>query len=165
MKFLDLLRKKKVDTFTYWDEFGNQLNENEIIFRDTFDDEDEDDNDGGYEEDVGVDFVWGIISKNDTSGKEPSFLTENDFDIIYHRCSNTYVPSLCLTYDFANENEEKEYIKEIFGGLTNWMVSTDRDINYKIPMERLINDGINFWSEYESLEELYATFKIIVENL
>lgn len=110
-------------------------------------------------------FIWGIKSYDDLSYSEANFYTMNDIDIIYDKESKMYSLSIETIYEFKNGQEgEKLYIQYLFDKLTNWMNSNGYDISKKLDIYDVFTRGLNINSEFESIEELYATFKWLVKG-
>lgn len=110
-------------------------------------------------------FIWGIKSASDLSYGEPDLYTMNDIDIVYDKESKMYSLSIETIYQFTNNQEgEKFYIQHLFNKLTEWMDSKGYDTNRELDIYDVFTIGLNINSEFESLEELYATFKWLVKG-
>ncbi len=119
----------------------------------------------GKEENYDVyEFVWGIKSPSDiTDYKEANFYTMDNLDILYDKESKLYrlyIKTLCLLTD----EQEKRYIRNLFDKLTEWMESKEYDTTQELNFHDLFSAGLNINSEFESLEQLYATFKFMVNG-
>lgn len=110
-------------------------------------------------------FIWGIKSANDPSYSEANLYTMNDIDITYNKESKMYSISIETVYEFTNGHDgEKTYIKHLFDNLTGWMINQGYSLNKQVDIYDVFTRGLNINSEFESLEELYATFKWLVKG-
>ncbi len=110
-------------------------------------------------------FIWGIKSASDLSYGEPDLCTMNDIDIVYDKESKMYSLSIETIYQFTNNQEgEKFYIQHLFNKLTEWMDSKGYDTNRELDIYDVFTRGININTEFESIEELYATLKFLVKG-
>ena len=89
----------------------------------------------------------------------------NDIDIIYNTESKMYIFDIETVYEFTNGQEgERKYIKRLFDELTKWMKSEGYDTTQELNLYDVFTRGLNINSEFESLEQLYATFKFLVKG-
>jgi hypothetical protein len=111
-------------------------------------------------------FIWGIKSNDDLTGsKEPNLYTLNDIDIILDNNTKTYLISIETIYEFDNGRDgEKQYIKYLFDELTDWMNNQGHDTTKELTLWDVFTTGNNISTEFESLEDLYATFKFMVKG-
>lgn len=108
-------------------------------------------------------FIWGIKSIDDLTDCEANYDTINDIDILYDKESKTYSLGIETIYEFGNE-KEKKYITKLFNELTKWMSSKGYNITKELDFYDVFTDGLNINSEFESLEQLYTTFKFMVKG-
>lgn len=107
--------------------------------------------------------IWGVTSWDNMTGDSANLYTMNDIDITYDRDAKTYSLSIETIYSFPNDDYgPRDYIQGLFEKLTEWMVSEGRDTNYQLNLYDVFTDGINMNSKFESIEKLYATFKLLV---
>ncbi len=110
-------------------------------------------------------FIWGIESIDNLTDRAASCDTMNDIDILYDKESKTYSLGIETIYGFGNEREkEKKYITKLFNELTKWMSSKGYNITKELDIYDVFTAGLNINSEFESLEQLYATFKFMVKG-
>lgn len=109
-------------------------------------------------------FIYGIKSYDDFSlGNEANLYTMNDLDIVYNKKTKKYIIGIETIYSFSNGRKgEQEYIKDLLNKFTEWMQSKGYDTNTYIPIYSAFNKNIN--SEFDSIEELYAYFKMLVNG-
>ena len=111
-------------------------------------------------------FKWGVISSNDVTGsKEANLNTLNNIDIIYNKKEKTYSISVETIYQFRNgKEEEKTYIKNLFNKLTEWMIHKGYDTTKEVNLSDVFAEGQNINTEFETIEDLYANFKYLVNG-
>ena len=111
----------------------------------------------------GMKHIWGIKSYDDlTSSKEATLWTMNDFDITYLEDEKKYILSVETIYEFVEENGKKQYIERIFSKFTEWMLGNGYHTDYKISMYELFTKGLNINTDFDSIEQAYALFKLLV---
>ena len=107
--------------------------------------------------------IWGVTSWDNMTGDRANLYTMNDIDITYDRDTKTYSLGIETIYSFPNDDYgSRDYIQGLFEKLTEWMVSEGRDTNYRLNLYDVFTDGININSKFESIEKLYAAFKLLV---
>lgn len=117
-----------------------------------------------YNDDI-YEFIWGIKSYDDLSNNEAGLWTMNDIDIVYNKKTKKYLLSIETIYIFENGREgEMEYVKYLFNMLTKWMISQGYDVNKEISFYNIFTEGVNINTEFDSIEDLYATFKFLVNG-
>jgi len=128
--------------------YQNQINKSNQEYEDTYE------------------FIWGIKSSDDRSNSsEASLYTLNNIDITYNKKDKTYSVSIETAYEFRNGMVgEKLYIKNLFNKLTEWMISKGYDTTIEANIYDIFANGNNINTDFESLEELYATFKCLVDG-
>lgn len=111
-------------------------------------------------------FVWGIKSASDiTDYEEANIYTIDNLDIFYDKESKSYILSIETLYLFTSgQEQEKRYIRNLFNKLTEWMNSKGFDTTQELNFHDVFCTGLNINSEFESLEQLYATFKFLVKG-
>jgi|GEM_PF-2923363 len=110
-------------------------------------------------------FIYGIKSYDDLSpGNEANLYTMNDLDIIYNKKTNKYTIGIETIYSFSNGRKgEQEYIKNLLNKFTEWMLSKGYNINKYISLYDVFTYK-NINSEFDSIEDLYAYFKMLVNG-
>lgn len=89
----------------------------------------------------------------------------NDVDITFNKNDNTYSISIETIYQFRNgKTGERIYIKNLFNKLTEWMISKGYDTTREVELHEVFSAGNNINTEFETIEELYATFKCLVNG-
>lgn len=107
--------------------------------------------------------IWGIKSCDDWSDSPCNLLTMNDFEIVYLKDKKKYIFSVETIYEFKEGYEgETAYLKNILDKFTNWMKENGYHTERKI---RIWQFGkVNLNCEFDSIEDVYATFRYMVEG-
>lgn len=112
----------------------------------------------------GMKHIWGIKSYDDLTGSNESTLwTMNDFDITYLENEKKYILSVETIYEFVEESGKKQYIESIFSKFTEWMLGNGYRTDYKLSMDELFTKGLNINTDFNSIEQAYAVFKILAK--
>lgn len=106
--------------------------------------------------------IWGLRSVYDMSHVPTSLLSMNDFDITYLKDKQKYILGIETFLCFDGRDDEKEYLTETLKEFTKWMKENNYDTNKKISIYDVFSDGYNINTEFNSLEEAYAMFKLLV---
>ena len=114
-------------------------------------------------------FIFGVMSWDDlSSATEPNLLTMNDFDLIYLKDEKKYILGIETAYKFKDKQSEKEYLQELLNKFTKWMqdngFNTDSSLNPYGDMFEVFTDGININSHFDTIEDAYRTFKLLVNG-
>ena len=114
-------------------------------------------------------FLIGVMSWDDlSSATEPNLLTMNDFDLIYLKDEKKYILGIETAYKFKDKQSEKEYLQELLNKFTKWMqdngFNTDSSLNSYGDMFEVFTDGININSHFDTIEDAYRTFKLLVNG-
>lgn len=114
-------------------------------------------------------FIFGVMSWDDlSSATEPNLLTMNDFDLIYLKDEKKYILGIETAYKFKDKQSEKEYLQELLNKFTKWMqdngFNTDSSLNSYGDMFEVFTDGININSHFNTIEDTYRTFKLLVNG-
>ena len=107
--------------------------------------------------------IWGVKSYDDLSGHDVCLHTMNDIEIIYDRETKKYSLSIEAAFCFDDNRKENEckYLKELLDAFTGYMDDNNYSKDYDIC---LFMRGWDIKSKAESIEELYANFKIYVDG-
>ena len=122
-----------------------------------------------YTENNDMKFIFGVMSWDDlSSATEPNLLTMNDFDLIYLKDEKKYILGIETAYKFKDKQSEKEYLQELLNKFTKWMqdngFNTDSSLNSYGDMFEVFTDGININSHFDTIEDAYRTFKLLVNG-
>lgn len=109
-------------------------------------------------------FIWGIKSGDDLCNSECNLLTMNDFEIIYLKYEQKYTMFLETIYEFVSPEEEKNYLADICDKFTDWMDENGYDRYKKLSLNDLFYKNYSMESEFDSIEDLYATFAMLVRT-
>lgn len=89
----------------------------------------------------------------------------NDIDITYNKKDKYYCMGIETIYMFKNGSQgERNYISVMFDKLTSWMISKGYDTTREVGIYEVFTKGNNINTHYESLEDLYANFKFLVNG-
>lgn len=109
-------------------------------------------------------YVWGIKSYDDlTHSPKANMYTMNDFDLIYHKDTNKYSIGIETIYLF-NEEGQYGYIQDMLNEFTKWMNENNYDTTRSFALFKVFTDGISINSKFDSIEEAYAAFKMMVNG-
>ena len=108
-------------------------------------------------------FIWGVKAYDDLSNNKANLYTMNDIDIIYDRDSKKYYLSIETAYMFDENRKENEckYLKYLLKMFIKFMDDNGYSKDYDMCL--FMND-ISISLSADSIEELYANFKIYVEG-
>jgi hypothetical protein len=107
--------------------------------------------------------IWGVKSGDDLSGKNCNIYTMNDIEITYHRDIKKYSLGIETAYMFDENRKQNEckYLKKLLNAFTKYMNDNGLSKDYDICLF-MSQPSINLMAD--SIEELYANFKIYVEG-
>ena len=109
-------------------------------------------------------YVWGIKSWDDlTPGTQANMYTMNDLSLIYDKDTNKYSLSVETIYMFK-ENGQYGYMKSLLDEFTKWMEENNYNTSIEFNLHRVFTDGISINTTYNSIEEAYAAFKMMVNG-
>lgn len=111
-------------------------------------------------------FIWGIKSSDDLNeGSEATLYTLNDFDICYNKENKKYIISLETFYEFEKGiKDQQNYLLNILSCFTDWMKQNNLNTNLIIPLDCIFTMGSGNFYEFDTIEELYAYFKLLVNG-
>lgn len=110
-------------------------------------------------------FIWGVISYDDLSqSKEANLYTMNDLDIIYHKDEEKYSISVETIYVFSTIKAKYNYMQSLLDEFTKWMEENNYETDITFSLYKVFTDGISINTKYNSIEETYAAFKMIVNG-
>lgn len=110
-------------------------------------------------------FIWGIKSYDCLTAGEANLHTMNDIDITYDKKQKTYSLSIETGYDFkVGSDGERGYILSLFDEMTKWMLEQGHKIDTHPWISNIFTNGYNINTKFNSIEELYTTFKCLVKG-
>lgn len=111
-------------------------------------------------------FIWGLQSSYDISGCEVGHWSMNDIDITYNVKTQKYHLSIETLLHFEDcINSSKEYVRSLFDSLTYWMRENNYNTDRQLALHNIFTDYlIGFRDGFDSIEELYASFKVLIEG-
>lgn len=119
-----------------------------------------------YTENKEMKFIWGLTACDDISASKPNLLTMNDIDLIYLKDEKKYILEIETIYYFKDKEKEADYICFLFGKFTDWMIdngyNTNSCLNPYGDFIELFSEGININTHFDTIEDAYRTFNILV---
>jgi hypothetical protein len=110
-------------------------------------------------------FVCGILSYDDLSGSQKAnMFTMNDLDLIYHKDINKYSLGIETIYSFSSVNGQYGYMQNLLDEFTKWMEENNYNTNKEFCLFEVFTDGISIKTKFNSIEEAYAAFKMMVNG-
>jgi hypothetical protein len=141
--FIDKHTKKIAEE--YWEEYNEDFTENSSMK-----------------------FIWGLKSYDDLSSYDANLETMNDIDLIYLKDEKKYILSVETVYMFSSKEAEKKYFKALLDKFTEWMEEQGYDTNSTLnpygDMYEIFTSGININTEFDTIEDAYRTFKLLVNG-
>ena len=121
-----------------------------------------------FTENSSMKFIWGLKSYDDLSSCDANLETMNDIDLIYLKDEKKYVLGVETVYMFNSKEAEKEYFKTLLDKFTKWMEEQGYDTNSTLSpygdMYEIFTRGININTEFDTIENAYRTFKLLVNG-
>lgn len=121
-----------------------------------------------YTENEEMKFIWGLIACDDISASKPNLLTMNDIDLIYLKNEKKYILEIETAYYFNNKQDEKKYLQYLLDGFTDWMINNKYNTNLTLSpygdFVELFSEGININTHFDTIEDAYKTFYILVNG-
>jgi len=118
-----------------------------------------------YYSQVDSTFIWGDLSSNiSEESTEDNMFILDIININKNPENNKYYLTMDINIHFNNHEEEKGYIKLLFDKLTNWMNFKSFNINQELDMCKIFTNGYNIKSEFDTIEELYSYFRLLVNG-
>lgn len=135
----------------------------EKITEEYYDDYNED-----FTENSSMKFIWGLKSYDDLSSCDANLETMNDIDLIYLKDEKKYILGVETAYMFNSKETEKEYFKVLLDKFTKWMkeqgYNTNSTLNPYGDMCEIFTKGININTHFDTIEDAYRTFKLLVNG-
>lgn len=121
-----------------------------------------------YTENKEMKFIWGLISCGDISASKPNLLTMNDIDLIYLKDEKKYILEIETIYHFNSTQDKKNYLQYLLDNFTDWMIdneyNADSHLNPYGDFVGLFSEGININTHFDTIEDAYRTFNILVDG-
>jgi hypothetical protein len=109
-------------------------------------------------------FVWGIESLDIPSPYYDCIPELYDICIRFNKKLKKYILNIGTNIKYDNKSGEKKYIKFLFDKLTEWMFLQGYNTDKELHMYDVFTKGYNAHTEFDSIEDLYSTFKILVNG-
>lgn len=107
--------------------------------------------------------IFGVVSYDDLTSNHANLYTMNDLDLTYLKDKKKYILGVETIYMFKNKNGDKVYMKQLLDIFTKWMINNNYEIKSPCLWE-VFTDGWNINTEFETIEDAYAVFKLLVEG-
>ena len=121
-----------------------------------------------FTENSSMKFIWGLKSYDDLSNYDANLETMNDIDLIYLKDEKKYILGVETAYMFNSKEAEKEYFKTLLDKFTEWMeeqgYNTNSTLNPYGDMYEIFSGGININTHFNTIEDAYRTFKLLVNG-
>lgn len=111
-----------------------------------------------------VKFIWGIKASDELTCEYANLFTMNDIDLLYLKDKEKYVLSIELVYWFDTEEDVINYLKSCLQAFTEFMIENNYNMDKKPSWQDVFSDGCSISNEYDSIEDCYATFKLLVNG-
>ena len=108
--------------------------------------------------------IFGICSYMDLISTQSTLLSMNDFDVTYLKDKNKYILGVETMLFFDNDHGKYEYVKWTLDKFTEFMEQNGYDTTKEFELYEVFTNGININSEFDSIEECYAAFKMFVNG-
>lgn len=108
--------------------------------------------------------IWGLKSYDDLSGSEACFYTMNDLDITYLKDENKYILDIETIYMFDDEHGKYSYMRYLLDKFTEFMEQNGYATTKEFALYEVFTDGININTRFDSIEDCYAAFKLLVNG-
>ena len=117
-----------------------------------------------YTENSDMKFIFGVMSWDDlSSATKPNLFTMNDLDLIYLKDENKYILSIETIYFFKDKQAKKGYLQGLLDKFTKWMQNNGYNTDSSLDIFEVF-DGININSHFNTIEDAYQTFKLLVNG-
>lgn len=112
-------------------------------------------------------FIWGLKSWVDiTPSANANLYSMNDIDLIYLKDEQKYILGLETFISFDNGYDgEKKYLKELLRRFTDWMIKNNYTTDKHLGLYEVFSCRCDIYdNHFDSIEDVYATFKLFVEG-
>ena len=117
-----------------------------------------------FTENSDMKFIFGVMSWDDlSSATKPNLFTMNDLDLIYLKDENKYILSIETIYFFKDKQAKKGYLQGLLDKFTKWMQNNGYNTDSSLDIFEVF-DGININSHFNTIEDAYQTFKLLVNG-
>lgn len=135
----------------------------EKIAEEYYDDYNED-----FTENSSMKFIWGLKSYDDLSSCDANLETMNDINLIYLKDEKKYILGVETAYVFKSQEAERGYFRVLLHNFTKWMeeqgYNTNSSLNPYGDVFEIFSGGININTEFDTIEDAYKTFKLLVNE-
>ena len=111
-----------------------------------------------------VTFVWGVLSVNESIFEKPNCFSLNDIELFYNAHEKKYFFNINTIYMYDNPSAQYVYLKGLLNEFTKWMNENNYNTTVEFPLWRVFAKGIDINTRFDSIEEAYAAFKMMVNG-
>lgn len=108
--------------------------------------------------------IWGVLSVEERLFENPNLFSLNDIELLYDNRENKYWFEVKTVYMYDNPSAQYVYLKGLLDEFTKWMNENDCDTTLELPLWRVFAKGIDINTRFDSIEEAYAAFKMMVNG-
>ena len=110
-------------------------------------------------------FIWGVKSWDDlSSAKSANLYTMNDIDLIYLKDENKYILGIETMFMFKEEKHKLNYLTGCLKAFTEFMKDNGYNTEIKPFWMDVFSYGWNINTHFDSIEDCYAMFKLLVNG-
>ena len=109
-------------------------------------------------------FVWGVLSVNENVFDKPNLFSLNDIELFYNEHEKKYFFNVKTIYMYDNPSAQYVYLKVLLDEFTKWMNENKYNTTVELPLWRVFSKGIDINTRFNSIEEAYAAFKMMVNG-
>lgn len=110
-------------------------------------------------------FIWGRKAWDDlTRFASANLFTMNDIDLIYLKNDNKYKISIETALIFEEEQYKMRYLQTCLKDFTKFMDENGYNTDVKPDWADVFSYGWNLNTEFDSIEDCYAMFKLLVNG-
>lgn len=117
-----------------------------------------------YTENDELKHIWGVKSYFDLSMSKCNLMTMNDLDITYDKKKHKYLLGVETMAGFDSPADCKNYMNWLLEEFTKWMRDNNYNTDVVLDMYEVFSEGLNVNTEFDDIETLYATFKLLVKG-
>lgn len=93
-----------------------------------------------------------------------NLMTMNDLDVTYYKDENKYVLGVETLLGFSDQHGKYDYVRYLLDEFTKFMNKNGYDTSRELALHEVFTFGFNINTHYDSIEECYAAFKMLVNG-
>lgn len=107
-------------------------------------------------------FIWGVVSLEEDFFLQAGKYSLNDIELLYNEDTQKYSFNIKTVYMFDNKSAQYAYMQGLLNDFTKWMNEHYYDTTLELSLWNVFGNGISIKTEFNSIEEAYAAFKMMV---